>query len=135
LVAILLATAVVVFYLPVASQHRMMNKLTQTREAATTWRFFDSLHEKRIIIVADRPSLYTIMEYGAMDFETARQDPVIFDALARGLFYDIYLVQQIDMTTNKPFPAYDIWPTHRLQTMLEFQNDANVMVRISRIAH
>jgi hypothetical protein len=39
LVAILLAAAVVVFYLPVASQHRMMNKLTQTREAATTWRF------------------------------------------------------------------------------------------------
>jgi 4-amino-4-deoxy-L-arabinose transferase-like glycosyltransferase len=135
LVAVLLAAAVVAFYLPVASQHRMLNKLTQTREAATTWRFFESLHEKRIIIVADRPGLYTIMEYGAMDFETARHDPVIFDALARGLFYDIYLVQQIDLTTNEPFPAYDIWPTHSLQTMLEFQNDANVMVRISRLAH
>ncbi len=135
LVAILLAAAVVAFYLPVASQHRMLNKLTQTREAATTWRFFESLHEKRIIIVADRPGLYTIMEYGAMDFETARHDPVIFDALARGLFYDIYLVQQIDLTTNEPFPAYDIWPTRSRQTMLQFQNDANVMVRISRLAH
>ncbi|HEX7506115.1 MAG TPA: hypothetical protein VF550_05045, partial [Polyangia bacterium] len=31
LVAILLAAAVVAFYLPVASQHRMLNKLTQTR--------------------------------------------------------------------------------------------------------
>jgi hypothetical protein len=135
LVAILLAAAVVAFYLPVASQHRMLNKLTQTREAATTWRFFESLHEKRIIIVADRPGLYTIMEYGAMDFETARHDPVIFDALARGLFYDIYLVQQISLTTNEPFPAYDIWPTRNRQTMLEFQNDANVKVRISRLAH
>jgi hypothetical protein len=135
LVAILLAAAVVAFYLPVASQHRMMNKLTQTRENSTTWAFFESLHQKRIIIVTDRPSLYTIMEYGAMDFETARHDPVIFDALARGLFYDIYLVQQIDLTTNKPFPNYDIWPTRSLQTMLEFQNDANVKVRISRIAH
>jgi hypothetical protein len=135
LVAVLLAAAVVAFYLPVASQHRMQNKLTQTREAATTWRFFESLHEKRIIIVADRPGLFTIMEYGAMDFETARHDPVIFDALARGLFYDIYLVQQIDLTTHEPFPAYDIWPTRSRQTMLEFQNDANVMVRISRLAH
>jgi hypothetical protein len=135
LVAVLLAAAVVAFYLPVASQHRMLNKLTQTREAATTWRFFESLHEKRIIIVADRPGLYTIMEYGALDFEAARHDPVIFDALARGLFYDIYLVQQIDLTTHEPFPAYDIWPTHSRQTMLEFQNDANVMVRISRLAH
>ncbi len=135
LVAILLAAAVLAFYLPVASQHRMMNKLTQTRENSTTWAFFESLHQKRIIIVTDRPSLYTIMEYGAMDFETARHDPVIFDALARGLFYDIYLVQQIDLITNKPFPNYDIWPTRSLQTMLEFQNDANVKVRISRIAH
>jgi len=135
LVAILLAVAVVAFYLPVASQHRMLNRLTQTREAATTWRFFESLHEKRIIIVADRPGLFTIMEYGAMDFETARQDPVIFDALARSLFYDIYVVQQINLTTKEPLPGYDIWPTHPLQTMLEFQNDANVKVRISRLTH
>jgi hypothetical protein len=135
LVAVLLAAAVFAFYLPVASQHRMLNKLTQSREAATTWRFFESLHEKRHIIVADRPGLYTIMGYGAMDFETARHDPVIFDALAHGLFYDIYLVQQINLTTNEPFPAYDIWPTRSRQTMLQFQNDANVMVRISRLAH
>jgi len=135
LVAILLAAAVVAFYLPVASQHRMLNRLTQTPESATTWRYFESLHEKRIIIVADRPALYTIMDYGAMDFETARHDPVIFDALARGLFYDIYLVQQINLTTGEPFPAYDIWPTRGRQRMLEFQNDANVLVRISRLAH
>lgn len=135
LVAVLLAVAIVGFYLPVASQHRMLNRLTQTREAATTWAFFESLHEKRIIIVTDRPGLYTIMEYGAMDFETARRDPVIFDALAHRLFYDIYLVQQISLTTKQPLPGYDIWPTRSLQTMLEFQNDANVMVRISRVAH
>jgi len=135
LVAILLAGAVVAFYLPVASQHRMLNRLTQTRESATTWRYFESLHEKRIIIIADRPALFTIMDYGAMDFESARHDPVIFDALARGLFYDIYLVQQINLATGEPFPAYDIWPTRSRHTMLEFQNDANVLVRISRLAH
>jgi 4-amino-4-deoxy-L-arabinose transferase-like glycosyltransferase len=135
LVAVLLAAAVLAFYLPVASQHRMFNRLTQTREAATTWRFFESLHEKRILIVTDRPSHYTIMEYGAMDFETARQDPVIFEALARHLFYDIYVVQSIALTTKKPLPGYDIWPTRSMQTMLEFQNDANVLVRISRLDH
>ena len=70
-----------------------------------------------------------------MDFETARHDPVIFDALARGLFYDIYLVQQLNLATGEPFPAYDIWPTRSRHTMLEFQNDANVLVRISRLAH
>jgi hypothetical protein len=135
LVAVLLAGAVLAMYLPVASQHRMLNRLTQTREAATTWRFFESLHEKRIIIVTDRPGLYTIMEYGAMDFETAKADPFIFDALAHRLFYDIYIVQQISLTTGRPLPGYEIWPDHGKQTVLEFQNDANVMVRISRLVH
>jgi len=134
-VAVLLAVAILAIQVPVASQHRMMNRLTQTRESATAWRFFENLHEKRILIVADRPDLYTIMEYGAMSFAAARQDPVIFDAFDRHLFYDIYVVQQIKLSTRSPLPGYEIWPTRRLETMLEYQNDADVLVRISRLAH
>ena len=134
-VAVLLAAAAFAIHLPVASQHRMLNRLTQTRESATTWRFFEGLNEKRILIVTDRPNLFTIMDFGAMNFESARHDPFIFDAFARRLFYDIYLVQQIKLSTNQPLPAYDIWPTRRLETMLEFQNDADVLIRISRLAH
>jgi len=134
-VAILLAAGIVAIHVPIAAQHRMLNRLTQTRESATVWRYFDSLHEKRILIVADRPDLYTIMDYGAMSFAAARQDPVIFDAFARHLFYDIYVVQQIALSTNSPLPGYELWPTRRFETMLEFQNDANVLIRISRLAH
>jgi hypothetical protein len=134
-VAVLLAAAVLAIHLPVAAQHRMLNKLTQTRECSTTWRFFDSLREKRILIVTDRPNLYTIMDYGAMNFETARNDPFIFTAFARHLFYDIYLVQQIRLSTNTPLPKFEIWPDRKLETMLEFQNDADVLIRISRLAH
>ena len=97
----MLAAAVLAVPVPVASQHRTLNRLTQTRESATTWRFFESLHEKRILIVTDRPNLYTIMDYGAMSFEAARNDPFIFEALARRLFYDIYVVQQIKLSTNR----------------------------------
>jgi hypothetical protein len=134
-VAVLVGAAVVAIYVPIAAQHRMMNRLTQTRECATTWRFFENLHQKRILIITDRPNLYTIMEYGAMDFETARRDRFIFKAFDRHLFYDIYLVQQIRLSTNEPLPGYDIWPDRRLQTMLEFQNDADVLIRVSRLAH
>ena len=135
LVAVLIAAAVLAIHLPIASQHRMLNRLTQTRETATAWRFFGSLHEKRILIVTDRPDLFTIMDYGAMSFEAARQDPFIFEAFARHLFYDVYVVQQIRLSTNSPLPGYDIWPMRRLETMLEYQNDADVLIRISRIAH
>jgi hypothetical protein len=134
-VSVLVAAAVLTINVPVAAQHRMLNRLTQTRETATAWRFFESLHEKRILIVTDRPDLFTIMEYGAMTFETARQDRFIFDAFARHLFYDIYIVQQIRLSTNSPLPGYDIWPERRLETMLQYQNDADVLIRISRLGH
>jgi hypothetical protein len=134
-VAIVLAAAVLAINVPAAAQNRMLNRLTQTRECATTWRFFESLHEKRILIVTDRPNLYTIMDYGAMSFEAAKNDPYLLEALARRLFYDIYVVQQIKLKTKQPLPGYEIWPDRKLDTMLEFQNDADVLIRISRLAH
>jgi hypothetical protein len=130
---VLVAVALLVIYLPVASEYRVLNELTLTREASATWRFFASLHEKRIMIVTERPGLYTIMEYGATDYESARQDSQLLDALSRHLFYDIYLVQQIDLTSKKPLPQFEIWPDRPKQTMLEFQNDANATVRIARL--
>lgn len=131
---VLLAAAILLMHVPVAAQHRMLNRLTQTRESATTWRFFERLQEKRILIVTDRPNHFTIMNYGAMNFETARNDPYLFTAFARHLFYDIYVIQPIQLSTNEPFPGYELWPTRKLDPVLEFQNDANVLVRISRLA-
>ncbi len=134
-VPVLLAVGVLAIHLPIAGQQRMLNRLTQTRETATAWRFFESLQEKRILIVTDRPDLFTIMDYGAMSFEAARQDPFLSEAFARHLFYDIYVVQQIKLSTNSPLPGYDLPPTRRLETVLEYQNDADVLIRISRLSH
>jgi hypothetical protein len=74
------------------------------------------------------------MEYGAMNFEAARQDPVLLDAFARHLFYDLYVIQPIKLSTGSPLPGYELWPTRKVETVLEFQNDADVLVRISRLA-
>jgi 4-amino-4-deoxy-L-arabinose transferase-like glycosyltransferase len=131
----IVAGALFAIYLPVASEFRVLNELTLTRETATTWRFFASLHEKRILIITDRPGLYTIMEYGAFDFDAARQDASLLDSLDRHLFFDIYLVQQIDLGTHRPVPQHEIWPERGRQPMIEFQNDANATIRVSRLLH
>ena len=120
---------------PGAAQSRLINELTLTREADTTWRFFENLYEKRILIVTERPGLFTVMNYGSVDFEEAKRDTGVLDGLWRHLFYDIYLVQQVDLGTKKVMPQYEIWPELPKQTMLEFQNDANATVRISRLVH
>jgi hypothetical protein len=122
-------------YVPVAAQARLINELTLTREAATTWRFFESLHEKRILIVAERPGLYTVMNYGAVDFEEAKRDHTLLEGLFRHLYYDIYLIQQIDLANGRVLPQYEIWSGQPRVPVLEFQNDANATVRISRLLH
>jgi hypothetical protein len=133
-IPVLLAAAVVAMGLPVAPQSRMLNRLTQTRENATTWRFFERLPDQRILIVTDRPNHFTIMNYGAMSFESARRDPYLFTALQRRLFQDVYVIQQIKLSTNEPLPGYELWPDRKLDPVLEFQNDADVLVRVSRVA-
>jgi hypothetical protein len=133
-IPVLIAAAVFVIHVPAAAQRRMMNRLTQTRESAATWDFFAGLHEKRILVVTDRPNHFTIMDYGAMSFEAARRDPYLFTALARRLFQDVYVIQQIELSTGEPRPGYAIWPDRKLEPVLEFQNDANVLVRVSRLA-
>ena len=57
----------------------------------------------------------------------------IFQAFDRHLFYDIYVVQQIKLSTGSPLPGYELWPQRRFETMLEYQNDADVLIRISRL--
>lgn len=133
-VPVLVGAGVFALQVPGPSQQRMLNKLTQTRENARTWRFFEDVNEKNILIVTDRPNHFTIMNYGAMNFETARRDRHLFTALERHLFHDVYVIQQVRLSTNEPLPGYHIWPDKRLDPVLEFQNDADVLVRVSRLA-
>jgi hypothetical protein len=48
------------------------------------------------------------MEYGALDYASARQDAYLLTALSRRLFHDVYVVQKIDLATQHPLPQHDI---------------------------
>lgn len=133
-VPVLLAAAALVMALPVAAQSRMLNRLTESRESAALWRFFEGLAEVRILVVSDRPHHYTIMNYGAMSLESARSDPYLFTALERRLFQDVYVIQRLRLSTQELMPGQELWPDRELEPVLEFQNDADVLVRVSRVA-
>jgi hypothetical protein len=133
-VAILLAAALFLAELPVAAQGRFLNRLTQTRESAATWDYFEKLDDPRILIVTDRPNHFTIMNYGAMSFEAARKDAYLFTAWQRRLFSDVYVIQQIQLSTGTPLPGYELWTDRPFDVAFEFQNDADVLVRISRLS-
>jgi hypothetical protein len=134
MLAVLLAVALLVLGLPIASQARMMNRLTQTRENALTWRFFERLNDERVLVVTDRPNHFTILNLGAMNFAAARGDAHLITAWSRRLFQDVYVIQQVRLSTQTPLPGFEIWPERTLEPVLEFQNDADVLVRVSRLA-
>ena len=129
----LVAAAAVFLHVSVASEGRLINELTLTREAAQIWRYFAQLHDKNIMVVTDRPGLYTVMDYGAQDLSVAKQGQDLTFELSRHLYRDMYVIQEIDLTTKQPLPEFEIWPEHKKESVLEFQNAENSTVRVARI--
>jgi hypothetical protein len=129
----LVAAAALFMHVPVAAEGRLINELTLTRQAAQTWRYFAQLHDKNIMVVTDRPGLFTVMDYGAADLSVAKQGGDLLYELSRHLYRDMYVIQEIDLTTKKPLPDFEIWPERQKETVLEFQNAENTTVRIARI--
>ena len=129
----LVASAAVFLHVSVACEGRFINELTLTREAAQTWRYFAQLHDKNIMVVTDRPGLYTVMDYGSEDLSVAKQAQDLPFELSRHLYRDMYVIQEIDLTTKKPLPEFEIWPEQKKESVLEFQNAENSTVRVSRV--
>jgi hypothetical protein len=129
----LVAAVAICLHVSVASEGRHTNELTLTRQAAQIWRYLDRLNDKNIMVVTDRPGLFTIMDYGSMDLAVAKQGTDLLFELSRHLYHSVYVIQEIDLTTKKPLPDFEIWPDKKKEPVLEFQNAENSTVRLSRI--
>src|SRR5690606_14756358 len=81
LLPVLFAVGLFATQIPAAARAKTMSKLTETRENAEVWRFFRRLGEEQILIVSNRPIHFTIMNYGSMSFESAKNDTYLFTAL------------------------------------------------------
>jgi len=125
--------ALLAMHVPVASEARFTNSLILTRQAAATWRFFETLGKRNILVMTDRPGLYTIMNYGALDISLANSDRSPLLELSHHLYDDIYLVQEVDLKTSEPLPGFNAWPDVEKQTVLEFQNTDSSSVRVARV--
>lgn len=132
-ITLLSSAALFSMHLPTASEARFVNVMIVTREAAQTWRFFEKLGEKRIMILTDRPGLFTIMDYGAVDISGADANRGLLNELSRKLYKDAYLVQEVDLETRKPLPGFDVWQDVPTDPVEEFQNTDSSFVRISRV--
>ena len=85
--------------------------------------------EKRILVLSDRPGLFTIIDYGAVDISLASEDRSPLYELSRHLYQDIYLVPEVNLSSWKPLPEFAGWPDVETQTVMEFQSNEWQSVR------
>ncbi len=133
LLAVPVCAVLFAIQVPIASEGRFMNALILTRDAAQEWRFFEQLGDKRILVLADRPGLFTIMDYGALDISIAGADRNCLFELSRHLYRDIYVIQEISYQTKQPLPGFAVWPDVPMETVLAFQSSDSTYIRIARV--
>ena len=132
-IAVLGSVALLMIYLPVASEARFSNSMGLVRQTREVWKYLASLDDNKILVVTDRPGMYTIMNYGALELAAVKNDPWPLYELSRSLYQHIYVVQEVNLRNHKVLPAFDAWPNVRKETVLEFQNSAESTVRVARI--
>jgi hypothetical protein len=117
-------------YFPIAQENRFVNKLTIIRKTRWTYDFFDKLDNRNILIIADRPGIYTIRQTGAVDFNWAlANQKIIRDDLTRHLYDAVYVVEDIEYKKN----TSQLDAIFKQVTLFERQNTPELYVRISKV--
>ena len=134
--ALVFALLCLALYHPVAVQNRFSNTLTLPRETKRIMETLENFKSKNILVVVDRPGQYTALSYGAVDHGYLKRnaDPLKGE-LNRRLFQEMLLVQHYNYD-QKTIRAGEETPAgYLLAPVMEFQNEGNVKVQISRVVY
>jgi 4-amino-4-deoxy-L-arabinose transferase-like glycosyltransferase len=133
--AAIAALALLAVSWPLATNNDALGTLTLPREYRTTTRFLDTHFPSRnVIVVAERPGLYTPQLRGAASFGRANGDPAaLLGMLRQHLVQEILVLQKIHYRDRLPTPATRLDGAFRLETLFESQVTATWFSRISRV--
>jgi len=129
------SVGMLIMYFPVASQDRFTQSLELIRETEHSIGYLDRLKTKNILVIADRPGIYTAYQYGATSFEYAHQHKnELLAELRNRLYTDIVVLQHISYLERKPLSSETLDPEFVLEDPdAEFQITGGHFLRISRI--
>ncbi|HOX22820.1 MAG TPA: glycosyltransferase family 39 protein, partial [Elusimicrobiales bacterium] len=131
-----LAAAVLLFalYHPIAMERRFSSSLTLVHTTDQVYEQLAAYGNKNILIIVDRPGLYTVMNYGAVTFKYANNNAIdILTSFRKRMFGDIIVIQEILYKGDIPKQGDKLLPCYTLQTLWEIQNSSTTMLRISRV--
>lgn len=132
--ALLSASALFLLYAPLAAENRFYNSLFLGREYRHQARFLEDLGDRHVLVIAERPGQFTVLERGAVDFHYARPNSAaLLEELGRRLYGRIIVFQEIQYATGKPTASTALGPEYLLETLLERQNTAETFLRFSEV--
>ena len=122
-------------YASVASEDRFTQSLELIRETEHSIAFLDRLKTKNILVISDRPGIYTAYQYGASTFEYANQHKnELLAELRNHLYTEIVVLQHISYAERKPPSSEALDPEFVLGAPAsEFQITGAHFLRISHI--
>ncbi|MBF0225201.1 MAG: glycosyltransferase family 39 protein [Desulfobacterales bacterium] len=127
--------ALVCFYWPVAGKNQAVKELVLQRVYAHTLNFLNSAYpDKNLIIISDRPGLYTVHRWGAVDFEYANANSgVLLNQLKNSLYDEIIVIQYVEYGTNKPNSETVLKEDYKIESVDETQTKGIEYLKISKV--
>jgi len=122
-------------YFPVASQDRFTQSLELIRETEHSLAYLDRLKTKNVLVIADRPGIYTAFEYGAAYFEYANNHKKeLLTELGNNLYTEMIVLQHVSFAERKPPSSEALDPEFVLGVPTsEFQITGGNFLRISHV--
>jgi hypothetical protein len=122
-------------YHPIAVEGRFVNLSYPYRETSFAHGVIQKLYpDQKVMVIAEIPSQFTALQYGAIDFKTANDNiPNFLAGLGRHLYNDIVVIQKIEFTTGAPAPNNQLNPAYDLQPIIEYETDPDSFIRISKV--
>lgn len=133
---ILFSIAMFILYHPVSVEDRFSRTQTLPREYRFVMYYLEQEGRKdnnSFVVVTSRPGMYTVHNYGAVDFNNANNRDDLLNQFNNRLFSDIFVVQSIEYKTQKPAKGYELNKKYVLKTIAEGQIDSEKFIRISRV--
>jgi len=126
---------ILIWFWPIAPNNESLHSLTLPREYHATLDYLKKhFPEKNLIIVSERPGLYTPHLWGAVPFSFANQhSEKLIEKLERKLSREILVIQNIQYTDNQPSTNTRLSEKFPLEVLFEIQTNATWYTRISRV--
>ncbi len=123
------------FYWPIAGKNEATQTLTLNRQYQALLTYIQEHHQtKNILIVTDRPGMYSVHHWGAVDFNYANKNHArIKRDFDRRLYQDVLVLQLIDYASGDAIKGTRLTADFSMEVVFEAQFSATAKMRISRL--